>query len=93
MKKTLALLALSLFAAGSALADDAKLVSTGDGVAVVQLDNAAEFKAGAQVRFNGKPATVSAVDGNKLTIKTTNTANLKPGDTVRVNKMAKLGGC
>lgn len=93
MRKTLAVLAVALFAAGGALADDGKLVSAAEGVAVVEFDTAGDFKAGARVRFNGKAATVTAVDGKKVTIKATNTADLKPGDTVRVNKQAKLGGC
>ncbi len=95
MKKSLSLLALTLFAATAVHAADGKVVSVADGAAVVEMGADAKFESGAKVRLNGKPATVTAVDGAKLTIKAANAADLKAGDTVKVLKAvaAKLQGC
>lgn len=94
MKKIITMLALSLFAATAAFAAEGKVVSTADGQAVVDMGAAATFKAGAKVKLNGKTGQVTAVDGGKLTIKAPNAAELKAGDTVKVDKAAAaLQGC
>ncbi|MDP2008391.1 MAG: hypothetical protein Q8K45_22175 [Rubrivivax sp.] len=88
-------MALSLFAATAVHAAEGKVVSVADGVAVVEMGADAKFKSGAKVRLNGKPAAVTAVEGNRLTIKSALAAELKAGDTVKVDKAAAaaLQGC
>ncbi|ACD94895.1 hypothetical protein [Trichlorobacter lovleyi] len=93
MKKILVMLTLSLFAATAAFAAEGKVVSVADGQAVVEMGADAKFKKGAGVKLNGKAGKVTAVDGTKLTIKASNAADLKAGDTVKVDKMASMQGC
>lgn len=94
MKKIITLLALSIFAATAAFAAEGKVVSVADGVAVVDLGAGATFKQGAKVKLNGKAGQVTAVDGSKVTVKAPNAADLKTGDTVKVDKAAAaLQGC
>ncbi|MDD2500039.1 MAG: hypothetical protein PHN92_04370 [Geobacter sp.] len=94
MKKIIAICALSLFAATAAFAAEGKVVSSADGQAVVEMGADAKFKAGAKVKLNGKAGKVTAVDGSKLTIQAPNAADLKAGDSVKVDKAAAaLQGC
>ena len=94
MKKIIAICALSLFAATAAFAAEGKVVSIADGAAVVDMGADAKFKAGAKVKLNGKAGKVTAVDGSKLTIQAPNAADLKAGDSVKVDKAAAaLQGC
>lgn len=94
MKKIIAMLALSLFAATAAFAAEGKVVSVADGAAVVDMGSDAKFKSGAKVKLNGKTGKVIAVDGAKLTIQAPNAADLKAGDSVKVDKaVAALQGC
>ncbi len=93
MKKIISVLALSLFAATAAFAAEGKVVSVADGQAVVEMGADAKFKKGAGVKLNGKAGKVTAVDGTKLPIKASNAADLKAGDTVKVDKMASMQGC
>jgi hypothetical protein len=94
MKKIIILLALSIFTATAAFAAEGKVVSVADGAAVVDLGADAKFKSGAKVKLNGKAGKVTAVDGTKVTVKAPNAADLKAGDTVKVDKAAAaLQGC
>lgn len=93
MKRFISLLALAFFVAGAAHAADAKVISVAEGAAVVDVGADADFKAGAKVRLNGKNGTVTAVDGSKVTIKTSGADALKAGDTVKVIKAKALQGC
>lgn len=93
MKKIIIMLTLSLFAATAAFAAEGKVVSVADGQAVVDMGADAKFKKGASVKLNGKASKVTAVDGTKLTIKSSKAAELKAGDTVKVDKMASMQGC
>jgi len=93
MKKILVMLTLSLFAATAAFAAEGKVVSVADGQAVVEMGADAKFKKGAGVKLNGKTGKVTAVDGTRLTIKASSAADLKAGDTVKVDKMASMQGC
>jgi len=93
MKKLISVLTLSLFAATAAFAAEGKVVSVADGQAVVDMGADAKFKKGAGVKLNGKSGKVTAVDGTKLTIKASSAADLKAGDTVKVDKMASMQGC
>lgn len=94
MKKIIAMLALSLFAATAAFAAEGKVVSVADGAAVVDMGADAKFKSGAKVKLNGKAGKVTAVDGSKVTIQAPNAAELKAGDAVKVDKAAAaLQGC
>lgn len=93
MKKIITLLALSIFAATAAFAAEGKVVSVADGQAVVEMGADAKFKKGASVKLNGKTGKVTDADGTKLTIKSSNAADLKVGDTVKVDKAASMQGC
>ncbi|MDD2272106.1 MAG: hypothetical protein PHP95_16720 [Desulfuromonadaceae bacterium] len=93
MKKTIIVLALSLFAATAAFAAEGKVVSVADGAAVVDMGSDAKLKKGAGVKLNGKAGKVTAVDGTKVTIKARTADELKAGDTVRVDKAATMQGC
>jgi len=94
MKKIIALLALSLFAATAAFAAEGKVVSVADGAVVVDMGLDAKFKSGANVKLNGKAGKVTAVDGAKLTIKSSSAVGLKAGDTVKVDRAAAaMQGC
>ena len=94
MKKSIALLVLSLFAATAALAAEGKVVSVADGAAVVDMGSDVKFKSGANVKLNGKTGKVIAVDGAKLTIKGSSAAGLKAGETVKVDRAAaSMQGC
>ncbi len=93
MKKTIIVLALSLFAATAAFAAEGKVVSVADGAAVVDMGSDAKLKKGAGVKLNGKAGKVTAVDGAKVTIKARIADELKAGDTVRVDKAASMQGC
>lgn len=93
MKKIITMLALSIFAATAAFAAEGKVVSVGDGQAVVEMSADAKVKKGVGVKLNGKSGKITAVDGTKLTIKASGVADLKVGDTVQVNKMASMQGC
>ena len=54
----------------------------------------ANLKKGAGVKLNGKSGKVTAVEGAKVTIKAANAADLKAGDTVKVDKAAAaMQGC
>lgn len=92
MKKIIAMLALCIFAATAAFAAEGKVVSVADGQAVVEMGADAKFKKGASVKLNGKSGKVTAVDGTKLTIKSSNAAEMKAGDAVKVVK-AEMQGC
>lgn len=91
MKNIVTLLILSLFAATAAFAAEGKVVSVADGQAIVEMEADAKFKKGSPVKLNGKTGKVTAVDGTKLTIKASNAADLKAGDTVKVDKAAMQG--
>lgn len=93
MKRFLSVLALAFLTAAAAHAADGKVVSVADGAAVVDMGADAKLKQGAKVKLNGKAGTVTAVDGTRLTIKAPNVAELKAGDTVKVDKAAALQGC
>ncbi len=93
MKRLISLLALAFFVAGAAHAADGKVVSVAEGVAVVDVGADTDFKAGAKVRINGKNGTVTAVEGSKVTIKSSSADALKAGDTVKVTKAKALQGC
>lgn len=93
MKKIIIMLTLSLFAATAAFAAEGKVVSVADGHAVVDMGADAKLKKGANVKLNGKIGKVTAVDGVKVTIKASSAADLKAGDTVKVDKMASMQGC
>ena len=93
MKKIIVMLALSLFAATAAFAAEGKVVSVADGVAVVEMGADAGLKKGASVKLNGKNGKVTAVDGVKVSIKSKIAAELKTGDTVKVDKAASMQGC
>lgn len=91
MKKIIIMLVLSLFAATSAFAAEGKVVSVADGQAVIEMGADAKFKKGASVKLNGKTGKVTAADGTKLTIKSSNAADLKAGEAVKVDKAAMQG--
>ena len=93
MKKLIILLVLSLFAATAAFAAEGTVVSVADGHAVVDMGDGAKLKKGANVKLNGKIGKVTAVDGTKITIKAGNADELKPGEAVKVDKMASMQGC
>lgn len=93
MKKIIVMLALSLFAATAAFAAEGKVVSVADGVAVVEMGADAGLKKGAGVKLNGKGGKVTEVDGTKVSIKSKVAAELKAGDTVKVDKAASMQGC
>lgn len=94
MKKIIITLLLSVLSAAAAFAAEGKVVSVADGAAVVDLGSAASFKVGAKVKLNGKAGKVTAAEGSKLTIQAPNAADLKAGDTVKVDKAAAaLQGC
>ncbi len=93
MKRILTGLAVALLTTAAAYADDGKVVSVADGKVVVDMGGPAKFKAGAKVKLNGKVGTVTAVEGDKLTIKAPNAAELAAGGSVKVDKAAALQGC
>lgn len=93
MKKIIVMLTLSLFATTAAFAAEGKVVSVADGQAVVDMGADAKLKKGAGVKLNGKSGKVTAVEGHKLTIKSSCAADLKAGDTVKVDKAVSMQGC
>jgi hypothetical protein len=94
MKKIIIMLALSLFVATAAFAAEGKVVSVADGKAIVEMGSDVKLKKGAGVKLNGKIGKVTAVEGTKITIKADNAADLKAGDTVKVDKAAvSMQGC
>lgn len=92
MRRVICAIALCLCYAVTGFAAEGKVVSVADGQAVVELAGTS-LKKGAPVKLNGKAGKVIAVDGNKVTIKTANSADLKAGDAVKVDKSAALQGC
>ncbi len=94
MKKAIITLLLAVLSAATAFAAEGTVVSVGNGAAVVDLGSAASFKVGAKVKLNGKAGKVTAAEDGKLTIEAPNAADLKAGDTVKVDKAAAaLQGC
>lgn len=93
MKKIIIVLALSMFAATAAFAAEGKVISVADGQAVVEMGADNKLKKGSGVKLNGKNGKVTAAEGNKLTIKSGAAADLKAGDTVKVDKAAAMQGC
>ena len=94
MRSLVSVLMLAFLTATAAHAADGKVVSVAEGAAVVEMGADAKFRKGAKVKLNGKAATVTAVEGTRLTIKAPNAAELKAGDSVSVDKAAAaLQGC
>lgn len=94
MKKISTLVALLLFAATAAFAAEGKVVSVADGAAVVDMGADNHLKKGNHVKLNGKSGKVTAAEGNTITIKASNAAELKAGDAVKVDKAAvMMQGC
>lgn len=93
MKKAMIALAVALLMAGSAHANEGKLLAVDQGSIVVDMGSEAVFKSGAKVKINGRSGTVTAVDGAKLTIKVRNTTEWKSGDAVKVERAPQLQGC
>jgi len=94
MKKIILMLALSLFAATAAFAAEGKVVSVADGAAVVDMGADNQLKKGNSVKLNGKSGKVTAAEGNTITVKSSCAADLKAGDTVKVDKAAAvMQGC
>lgn len=93
MNRILVGLAAALLATTAAYADEGKVVSVVDGKVVVDMGGPAKYKAGSKVKLNGKVGTVTAVDGDKLTVKAPNAADLAAGGSVKVDKAPALQGC
>ncbi len=93
MKKIILMLALSIFVSTAAFAFEGKVISVNDGEAVIELSTDAKLRKGRNVKLNGKVGQVTSVDGTKVTIKASDARDLKPGDTVKVDKMPSMQGC
>ncbi len=93
MKKIISMLALSLFAATAAFAAEGKVLLVADGQAMLEMGSDMKLKKGASVKLNGKTGKITAVEGTKLTIKSSNAGDVKVGDTVKVDKVASMQGC
>lgn len=94
MKKIFATVAMVVLGASTVFAAEGKVVSVSDGIAVVDMGSAPQFKAGAKVKLNGKAGKVTVVDGTKLSVQAPNTSDFKAGDTVKLDKAAAaLQGC
>lgn len=92
MKRFVIILSLALFGASAASAGTGKVESVSDGQVVVEMKEPGRLKKGNSVKLEGKTGNITAVNGNRFTIRVKN-IQLKPGDTVSVEKGSDMQGC